>query len=109
MSRLPARPNLDHLKKQAKDLLALYRRRDPASLARLRAALPAAAAKSDDAIMILGLRLHDAQSCVAREYGFASWLDLRSFVEARAATRPIGPPPFSPGCAWSIPATLPAA
>src|SRR5262245_11342045 len=87
MQRLPERPNLDHLKKQAKDLLALYRNRDPAAIARIRNALPAAAGKDDATIANLGLRLHDAQSCVAREYGFLSWADLKSFVEARVAHR----------------------
>ena len=87
MQRLPERPNLDHLKKQAKDLLALYRNRDPAAITRIRNALPAAASKDDATIANLGLRLHDAQSCVAREYGFLSWTDLRSFVEARVAHR----------------------
>jgi ankyrin repeat protein len=83
--RLPDRPNLDHLKKQAKDLLAQYRRGDPDAMARLRAALPAAAGKDDAAIARQQLRLHDAQSCIAREYDFASWADLRTFVAARAA------------------------
>ena len=87
MQRLPERPNLDHLKKQAKDLLALYRNRDPAAITRIRNALPAAASKDDATIANLVLRLHDAQSCVAREYGFLSWTDLRSFVEARVAHR----------------------
>src|SRR5262245_52786785 len=87
MQRLPERPNLDHLKKQAKDLLALYRNRDPAAIARIRDALPAAAGKDDAAIANLGMRLHDAQSCVAREYGFRSWADLKSFVEAHVARR----------------------
>jgi len=90
MQRLPERPNLDHLKKQAKDLLALYRNRDPAAIARIRNALPAAAGKDDATIANLGLRLHDAQSCVAREYGFLSWADLKSFVEARVAHRDDG-------------------
>jgi hypothetical protein len=31
--------------------------------------------------------LHDAQSCVARIYGFASWAELRSYVEARSTSR----------------------
>ncbi len=53
------------------------------AFARFRAALPAAAQREGAAITALGLRLSDAQSCVAREYGFASWADLRSFVEAR--------------------------
>jgi ankyrin repeat protein len=87
MQQLPERPNLDHLKKQAKDLLALYRNRDPAAIARFRGSLPAATGKDDATIANLGLRLHDAQSCVAREYGFPSWADLRSFVEARVARR----------------------
>src|SRR5262245_1904335 len=85
MRRLPERPNLDHLKKQAKDLLALYRSGDHDAIARFRNALPAAAGRDDKAIAGLGLRLHDAQSCVAREYGFPSWADLRNFVEVRVA------------------------
>lgn len=85
MKRLPDRPHLDQLKKQAKDLLAAYKSGEPAALARLREFLPAAVAKNDDAIGNLALRLHDAQSCVAREYGFASWRDLSSFVVARRA------------------------
>ena len=85
MQQLPERPNLGHLKKQAKDLLALYRSGEPAAFARLRDALPAAAGKSDDAIRALGLRLHDTQSAIAREYGFTSWAELDAFVAARNA------------------------
>ena len=47
---LPERPNLDHLKKQAKDLLARIRTGDPAAMARMRTALPAATGKDDAAI-----------------------------------------------------------
>jgi hypothetical protein len=83
MTRLPDRPNLAQLKKQAKDLLTLYRRRDPAALSRFRDSLPLAACRDDAAIAALGLRLHDAQSCLAREYGFAGWADLAHFVAAR--------------------------
>ena len=81
MKQLPQRSNVDHLKRQAKDLLVLYRRCDVTAIARFRSALPAAAGKDDQAISQLGLRLHDAQSCLAREYGFSSWADLKSFVE----------------------------
>jgi ankyrin repeat protein len=87
MIRLPDRLNLDHLKKQAKDLIRLYRSRDRKAIARFRHALPAAANRSDNEIASLELRLHDAQSCVARDYGFASWADLRSYVEAQSASR----------------------
>src|SRR5262249_44992820 len=82
---LSQRPNLEHLKKQAKDLLRLYQNRDATALARLRDALPAAAGRSDAEIAALGLRLHDAQSCVAREYGFASWTELKGYVAAQPA------------------------
>ncbi len=85
MKRIPARPNLGHLKKQAKELLASYRSGDPAALARFREALPVAGGTDDPAIAGLGLRLHDAQSCLAREYGFVSWVDLQGFVLARIA------------------------
>ena len=33
------------------------------------------------------MRLHDAQSCLARSYGFASFADLRAYVEAEADAR----------------------
>jgi len=84
VNRLPDRSNLDHLKKQAKDLIRSYRTRDPQAIAQFRQSLPAAAGRSDDAIVTLAFRLHDAQSCVARAYGFASWTDLRAYVEADA-------------------------
>ena len=48
MNRLPERSNLDHLKKQAKDLIRSWRNRDPQAIAQFRASLPAAAARSDD-------------------------------------------------------------
>ncbi|TDR42026.1 ankyrin repeat protein [Tahibacter aquaticus] len=85
MKDLPERPHLGHLKKQAKELLHAYRQRDDAALARLRAALPAAAGRDDAAIVALQLRLHDAQSCLAREYGFPSWALLKDYVDAQAA------------------------
>ena len=87
MNRLPDRPSLGHLKKQAKDLIRLYRNRDLSAIARFRHALPGAAGGTDDEIASRDLRLHDAQSCVAREYGFASWTDMRGYVEVQSASR----------------------
>lgn len=72
MKTLPPRANLDHLKRQAKTLLRLYRAGDPAATARFADSLPAAARRTSEEITALRLRLHDAQSCIAREYGFAS-------------------------------------
>lgn len=81
LSRLPERPDLEHLRKQAKTLLARYKNGDRAALARFRESLPAAASRDDAAIIALDLRLHDAQSCLAREYGFSSWAELRRAVQ----------------------------
>lgn len=84
MKTLPPRANLDHLKKQAKTLLRLYRDGDPAAISRFAASLPAAAHRTPEEITAFRFRLHDAQSCIAREYGFASWTDLCLRVEADA-------------------------
>ena len=87
MNPLPDRLNLDHLKKQAKQLIRLYRSRDAAAMARFRSALPATAGLSDEDLSSRELRLHDAQSCIAREHGFASWPDLKRYVEVQAVAQ----------------------
>ena len=84
MPRLPDRPNSIHLKKQAKDLLRAYRSGDPDAIAGFGRALPSARNLSPDDIVSRAFRLHDAQSCIAREYGFASWDDLTTHVEAQS-------------------------
>jgi ankyrin repeat protein len=70
---LPARPDLDQQKKLAKELLRAYRAGDPEASARMRAELPDKAE----------LSLTDAQYVLAREYGFASWRELREHIEQR--------------------------
>lgn len=90
MPELPDRPDLDHLKKQAKELLRGYHDGDPAALARFRAALPAATELDDSGLIAAGLRLRDAQSCIAREYGFLSWADLRSYIISATEPDPAG-------------------
>lgn len=82
MSVLPERPDLDQLKRQAKELLRLCRAGDGGALDRLRRGLPAARGRGDAQVAASGCRLHDAQSCIAREHGFASWAALKAFVEA---------------------------
>src|SRR5262245_33327615 len=79
---LPARPNLEQLKKQAKSLLDAAKERDADALTRF-AVLPSLAGKSIDEIAAADLALHDAQSAVAREHGFPSWNALREEVESR--------------------------
>ncbi len=87
MDTLPDRANLDHLRKQAKDLLRLSRAGDPAALAHFTRFLPAASGRTGAETAALGLRLHDAQSCVARQYGFPSWSELSLHVEALSLAR----------------------
>jgi hypothetical protein len=79
-SQLPARPNLEQLKNQAKSLLRAAHAGDPGALRRF-ANLPAFSAHPETAATESAL--HDAQSVIAREHGFASWNALREEVEAR--------------------------
>ncbi|HEU4722918.1 MAG TPA: hypothetical protein VFS59_16275, partial [Gemmatimonadaceae bacterium] len=74
---LPPHPDLDQQKKLAKELLRAYRAGDAEASARMRAALPD---KRE-------LSLTDAQYVLAREYGFASWLELKEHVERLTAER----------------------
>src|SRR5262252_3852966 len=78
--QLPEHPNLEQLKRQAKDLLRSARANDSAALRRFRI-LPAFAHVSDPDLARRALALHDAQSVIAREYGFDSFKALRERVE----------------------------
>ena len=73
MADLPARPSLDHLRRQARDLLRAARAGDTTAAGRIRAVADA-------------LTLASAQLAVAREYGFASRTRLRDEVTARTAS-----------------------
>ena len=73
MVDLPARPSLDHLRRQARDLLRAARAGDSTAAGRIRAVADA-------------LTLASAQLAVAREYGFASRTRLRDEVTARTAS-----------------------
>src|SRR5689334_19391833 len=87
VARLPEHPNFEHLKKQAKDLLRLVQNGDATAYARLRQFLPAAKRLDDAAIAALDLKLHDAQSAIAREYGCASWQELKNYVDFHNSRR----------------------
>lgn len=78
---LPPRPNLDHLRRQAKALLAAVEGGDTRAATTMAAHLPAAAGMSADQVRVAGFRLADAQSAVARQTGFASWPRLARHVE----------------------------
>lgn len=81
MKTLPERANLAHLRKQAKALLRDVRGGDAEAIARIRSSLPAARDATPHFIAAMPLQLHDAQSCIARDYGFRSWSELKAFVE----------------------------
>lgn len=86
MSQLPASPDLDHLRKQAKRLLRAARSGATDAIERFAANLPAVRDLPIAELAQRPLRLHDAQSVVAREHGFRSWTELKRYVEwARSA------------------------
>ena len=76
---LPPRPSLEHLRKQARDLLRAIERGDPAARERARTAARPPGAE---------LKLADAQHVLANEYGFADWAALKRHVESHAAADP---------------------
>ena len=88
--QLPDRPNLDHLRKQAKDLLSAFKKKDRQAIERFHS-LPSFASLSSDQIVGKTLALHDAQSVIAREYGFDSWTKLVTHVEEIRAKEGITP------------------
>jgi uncharacterized protein (TIGR03067 family) len=82
MSRhLPARPNLEHLRTQAKALLAKLREGDLQAAQAFAEYLPEAAKLSPEQILKHGFRLADAQAAIARKTGFAAWPGLTRHVD----------------------------
>src|SRR4051794_25548881 len=72
MPSLPARPDFQQLRHQARDLLRAAQSGDAAALTRVHAV-------ADE------VSLANAQLAVAREYGFASWTRLKIEVDRRKA------------------------
>src|SRR5262245_14488860 len=83
-SKLPARPSLESLRKQAKKLARDIADGDADAIGRARAQLPQAK---------LPLSLRDAQLVLAREYGFQGWQDLVKEVKQRLGR----------GLEWAVP------
>lgn len=78
---LPARPNLDHLRRQAKSLLSALEAGESNAVSTFLEHLPAAKGMSADQVRGADLRLADAQSAIARKSGFASWPQLARHVD----------------------------
>ncbi|MGD0373485.1 MAG: ankyrin repeat domain-containing protein [Streptosporangiaceae bacterium] len=72
MTSLPARPDIDQLRHQARDLLRAARSGDPAATARIGAVAE-------------HITLAAAQLAVARDFGFASWPRLKAEVDTRSS------------------------
>lgn len=77
--RLPQHPNLEQLRKQAKDLLERYRSGDSAAMAEIQ--------NFDRNPNPSTFALHDAQRVLARTYGHESWPKLKAFVDGANMTR----------------------
>jgi uncharacterized protein (TIGR03067 family) len=78
---LPARPNLDHLRRQAKTLLAALEAREADAVSTILNHLPAAGRMTAEQVLATRFRLADAQSAIARKNGFGSWPHLARHVE----------------------------
>ncbi|TDD13703.1 ankyrin repeat domain-containing protein [Nonomuraea diastatica] len=80
---LPAHPNLDYYRKQAKHLHHAYAAGDAAAEARVADVLGDRAAER--------FLLSDAQFVLAQEHGFRTWAEFRAHVDSRSTTedRPV--------------------
>jgi ankyrin repeat protein len=76
---LPNRPDLEQLKRQAKELLAAFRAGSPDALRDVAAHYRGADAAT--------FALHDAQLVLARAFGFESWPKLKTFVDGATVLR----------------------
>src|SRR5215510_2292553 len=72
-------PDLDQLKRQAKELLAAYRDHDANAVAEVSHHYRGAD--------LATFALHDAQLVLARAYGFESWSKLKAFVDGATVSR----------------------
>jgi ankyrin repeat protein len=86
MTTLPVSPDLAHLKKEAKHLLRDARAGALAAVQRFAVGLPATRGLDAADLAQRALRLHDAQSVLAREYGFRSWTELKRYVVWKRGT-----------------------
>jgi len=88
-------PNLENLRKQAKQYLRWHRERYYPVASAIRTGLPRMSHLSDEQVLKGGFKLADAQELVARQMGFAGWQALKTGAIAvnekskNSVTRPI--------------------
>src|ERR1700722_13803707 len=80
-NELPAHPNLEQYKKQAKDLVKAFKSADPDAIQRVKELHPHSA-KILGSVLRAKFALADAQLILAREHGFESWPKLAKHIEA---------------------------
>ncbi|WP_353682282.1 hypothetical protein [Mesorhizobium sp.] len=71
-------PNLENLKKQAKQYLRWHRERYYPVAAEIRAALPRFQHLDDNQVLEANFKLSDAQELIARQLGFEGWQALKT-------------------------------
>jgi ankyrin repeat protein len=90
---LPARPNLAQYKKQAKELLEVFKdlraaeSGDARAVERIRKYHPRAGKLPEEEIRKAGFVLADAQLVIAREHGFESWPKFAKHIEQLTRSR----------------------
>ena len=102
---LPARPNLQQYKKQAKDLVKDFADNptDAPSLARIRRHHPRFQKLTDSEMQHARVSLTDAQLVIAREHGFESWPKFATHIETFNLIRSLAtlPDPVSAFMEWA--------
>ena len=78
---LPSTPNLEHLKKQAKQLVHDHQAGEVEAFNRIKSSFPKLMAASVHEIIAAEFSRCNAQLVVAREYGYVTWKELVAAVE----------------------------
>ncbi len=96
----PARPSLEQLKKQAKELLKFHKSGDPDGIRRIQENHPDWNKRPPEELRAARFTLADAQLVIAREYGCASWPKLKTQVKSILAANqsPVAAP--GSGITW---------
>jgi ankyrin repeat protein len=100
---LPARPNLEQYKKQAKDLVNAFQAKEPDARRRVQRHHPRFRALPAVDLPNAGVSLTDAQLIIAREHGFASWPKFAHHIETFNLIRSLAtlPDPVAAFIEWA--------
>ena len=85
-SSLPPSPHVDHLRKQAKDLLSAHKRGEPEACLRIKENLPRLFEPPVEQVAGTRVSLQEVQHVIAQEYGYENWALLVKYVVATGGT-----------------------